>query len=83
MDIKTLRNVIGNLPALREDPCGDNIAIALASYFDKHIAKPKNDEIDTDLSWGKWVIEKTNEALDLIVLEIYKTQKGKTYEKII
>jgi len=66
MNDPTDRNKIGCLPALADDEGGDNIAIALASYFDGHSARPKNDPEDTELGWGVWVIEKTNDALDRI-----------------
>jgi len=55
-----LRNKIGCI-----DAGGDNVAIALASYFEGHMGRPENDR-DDDLGWGPWVVEQTNAVLDRI-----------------
>lgn len=68
MDKDEYRNKIGCLDALTEDEGGDNIAIALATYFDGHFMRPENDQIDDELGWGELVIEKTNDALDRIAV---------------
>lgn len=44
----------------------DNLTIVLASYFERHIDHPEDDDIDNDLGWSDWVIKKTNEALKLL-----------------
>ena len=69
----TLRNRLGCLPATMTDVGGDNIAIALASYFEAHPNRPENDPPDTDTgSWGTWTVQQTNDALDRIVTEMQK-----------
>jgi hypothetical protein len=70
------RNIIGNIDALEGDMGGDNIAIALAMYFDDHPARPSDDPIDTDLGWGEWVMEKTHSALDRIAAAIITVQSA-------
>lgn len=73
MDKIKLRNLLGNLPAIPFEPgvsdsTGDNIAIALASYFEGHDDRPKDDPpSEVSESWGKWTIERTDDALDRIV----------------
>lgn len=59
------RNYLGNI-YVEDDPTSDNLAIALASYFEKHIDRPDEDPAWEDTEWGQWVIEKTNRALDRI-----------------
>lgn len=77
MDKITLRNRIGSIPVIGDSGgCEDNIAIALASYFSGHTACPDDDPIDTELGWGAWVLEKTNDALDRIVAELVKAKEG-------
>lgn len=53
----------------------DNLAIVLASYFSRHIDRPGEDVDDTETGWGKWVLQKTDEALDLIAEEIFTEEK--------
>lgn len=63
----TLRNIFGGLDIEKDDnQIHDNLAIALCTYFEKHMNRPKHDP-DTENGWGAWVEQKTNEALDLIV----------------
>jgi DNA-binding CsgD family transcriptional regulator len=62
-DKLTLRNRIGGIDL----PDGDNLAIALSCFFDRHMEKPDSDPVDDETGCGKWVYEKTNGALDLIV----------------
>ena len=64
-----LRNELGGIQ-LEEGPNADNLAIALATYFDIHMDRPDPDPDTGDLGWGDWVIEKTNDALDKIVTEL-------------
>lgn len=73
MDNTTLRNLIGNLPAIRFEPgmsegTGDNLAVALASYFKEHPDRPIDDPpSEVSEFWSKWVVEKTDDALDRMV----------------
>jgi hypothetical protein len=76
MDKIKLRNRVGCLPAIAfvpgvSDSTGDNLAIALATYFSDHPDRPKDDPpSEVSDSWGAWVIKKTDEALDRIVGEV-------------
>ena len=62
-----IRNEIGSLPMM-DDGCvtDDNIAIALASYFENLPECPEND-INNEVGWSQWAIDKTNNVLDRIV----------------
>lgn len=63
------RNKLGGI-YIEKATWSDNLAIALASYFSGHLDRPDNDEDDPELGWGKWVLMKTDEALDLVLKEI-------------
>ena len=74
MDKIKLRNLIGSIPAIAYQPgvldCAgeDNVAIALATYFEDRDDRPKDDPPSPESeSWGAWTIEKTDAALDRIV----------------
>lgn len=72
-DLLKLRNKIGSLPAFEDGyVTDDNIAIILVTYFSDHHDKPEDDEIDDEVGWSKWAIEKTNDALDRIVKQLDK-----------
>lgn len=58
-------NRIGSI-SVESEPSADCLAVALASYFERHIDRPENDPLDETGTWGQWVIEKTNAALELI-----------------
>ena len=66
-DKETLRNKIGCLPAeeggLATD---DNLAIALACYFERRPECPM-DDINNETGWSQWAMEKTNDLIDRIV----------------
>jgi len=73
IDQKRLEQIIGGTNV--EDDLGprsscDNLAVALASYFEDHMDRPEDDEHDEELGWGVWVIEKTNAAIALIAKEV-------------
>jgi hypothetical protein len=63
------RNRIGFIFVEDDGARGDNLAIALASYFSGHMDRPEDDPDDTETGWGEWVIAKTNRALDRIAEE--------------
>ncbi len=56
------RNTIGSVEVFGTD----NLAIALASYFEDLPDCPEND-VDDELGWSRWAIAKTNEVLSRIV----------------
>lgn len=53
-------------------PMSDNLAIALATYFENHMDRPDDDHIHDDLGWSEWVMTKTNEAIENIAEHIIK-----------
>lgn len=61
------RNELGNLNIERGD--SDNLGIALCSYFESHIERPRDDP-EGELGWGEWVVDKSNEALDYLAEKI-------------
>lgn len=67
-ELYLLRNKIGSISAMKKDDCtDDNLAIVIASYFEEHLDKPKNAEIDDEIGWSFWAVEKTNCLLDRII----------------
>lgn len=75
VDKQRLRNTVGSC-LLERDGFPDTLAIALCTYFEDHMERPKNDP-ETDNGWGEWVERKTNEALDLLTDEVLRlTQTG-------
>ncbi len=67
-NLEETRSRIGGIP-VEETPGSDNLGIALAAYFEKHLDRPKDDP-DDEHGWGVWVMQKTNAALDLIAAEL-------------
>jgi hypothetical protein len=57
--VEQSRNIIGCVEC-----GGDNVAIALATYFESHPNRPEDDEDDE--GWGAWVKEKANDTLDRV-----------------
>lgn len=66
IELSALRNGIGHLDAI-EGKADDNIAIALASYFETRPDRPDDDQIDEEVGWSVWAIENTVNALNRIV----------------
>lgn len=64
-----LKDVIGG-SILENSQMADTLAIALCTYFEKHLECPEDDPVDDEKGWGVWVIGKTEEALGLIVVDI-------------
>lgn len=60
----------------------DNLAIALATYFERHEDRPHDDPPSPqNESWGKWVIEKTEDMLERIAAEVLQNPQGQTTRK--
>lgn len=74
-DLVRLRNEIGCLDAVEGDE-DDNIAIALASYYETRPDRPEGDQIDEEVGWSAWAIEKTSNALNRIVAHLVVRLKG-------
>lgn len=79
MDKKAIRNRIGCLfvkplePGVHDTTGEDNLAIALATYFESHTDRPADDPQHPEHeAWGKWAIERTDALLDRIVEELVK-----------
>lgn len=69
-DLERLRNEIGNLPIMADRYItDDNIAIALATYFENLPECPEND-INDQTGWSQWAIDKTNDVLDRIIAKL-------------
>lgn len=57
-----LKEEFGSMP-MSDSPGGDNLAIALATYFSDHLERPENDE-ETETGWGEWVESRTNDVIE-------------------
>lgn len=79
--IKPLRLALGGCPV--EDEAGaDNLAIALCTYFNEHPDRPKDDDFDGEDGWSKWVSDKTNQALDSLVLAVCSAQPPEPADRV-
>lgn len=66
--MKDLANIIGGFD-LEEGTLGDNLAIALVSYFEGHLDCP-DDDPRTEYGWGEWASQKCDEAIELLAKQI-------------
>jgi hypothetical protein len=58
MDKKEIEkmNKVGSIPVIDGGSVtDDNLAIALATYFEDHPDRPETDEINDETGWGDWV----------------------------
>ncbi len=72
-----LRNKIGGFllePDTRDG--GDTLAIALCSYFERHIARPM-DDTESENGWSAWAEARTNQALDALTLAVMQPSETK------
>lgn len=69
IDYPKLRCLLGSMPVEKE-PGSENLATVLFEYFETHIDRP--DEPTDEYGNSPWVVEKANEALDVIVSEMLK-----------
>ena len=60
-----LSNFLASLSLVDGSQRPDELAIALASYFEKHEDRPENDP-DTEHGWGEWSTARTEETLEQI-----------------
>lgn len=75
----TMRNRLGSVLVENDNSHGisDTLAIALCSYFEDHMDRPEDDPTDDEYGWGKWVVKKCDEALDLITAEAMRVPRAK------
>jgi len=62
---ENMRNIIGGVDAEAKAGDCDNIAIVLASYYERLPECPEDDH-NEELGWSQWAIDQTNATLDRI-----------------
>ena len=70
--MKMDRDLIGMIE-VEDDPTSDNLAVVLCTYFEQHMARPDDDEVDGDLGWSPWTRDEADEALRRIGKAIYES----------
>lgn len=72
--IRDMRDKLGCVDAGDCDPLEstDNVAIALASYFSRHLRRPGDDPDDPDSGWGEWVLQQTYATLDAMATTVLR-----------
>lgn len=70
IDRQRLRSKIGCF-MLENGMTSDNLAIALCTYFEGHMDRPKPDP-ETEHGWGQWASENTDRVLDELTDEVLK-----------
>ena len=71
-----VRNRVGCINVEDCEGAGDNLAIALATYFSDHRERPADDNDDPETGWGEWVIAKTHRALERIAEATSQNNEG-------
>jgi len=67
-----VRNKIGSIPVMNTGYItDDNIALALASYFES-LPECPTDDVNDEVGWSQWAIDKTHNVLDRIAKECIK-----------
>ena len=69
-ECERIRNEVGSIPAMDDGVAtDDNVAIALATYFESLPECPIND-INDEIGWSQWAVDKTNNVIDRIVKKL-------------
>ncbi len=77
MEIEELKNEIGCIPAMNDGyVTDDNVAIALATYFENLSECPDGDT-NSETGWSQWAMDKTDDVLDRIVGKLPISQLAK------
>lgn len=63
--VEDIRSQIAHVQ-VDDSAMGDNLAIALCTYFSDHPDRPDNDP-DTEHGWGEWVTKREQETIKRIV----------------
>lgn len=73
-----IRNEIGSIPMMSDGVAtDDNVAIALATYFEGLPECPEND-VNDEVGWSQWAIDQTNDVLDRIAEKLSNQRMQRT-----